>query len=165
MLRMLLFIGIYAPILPVRLVNGSNPHTGRVEIYTNSTGGLDNAQWGTICDDEWDFLDARVVCRQLGYPDAVTALGSAQYGEGTVPVLLDNVNCVGDELNLITCGHNEIGIHDCEHSKDAAVECWGTYVLSYKKECTYVINVCFLQFQHFAHQYDLSVVSVKMKEE
>ena len=165
MLCILLFIGIYAPILPVRLVNGSNPHTGRVEIYTNSTRGLDNAQWGTICDDEWDFLDARVVCRQLGYPDTVAALGFAQYGEGTVPVLLDNVNCVGNESNLFKCAHNRFGIHDCEHLKGAAVECWGTYVLSHKKECTYVINVCFLQFQHFAPQYDLSVESVKMKEE
>ena len=133
MLHILLFIGIYAPILPVRLVNGSNPYTGRVEIYKNSTGGLDNARWGTICDDEWDFLDARVVCRQLGYPDTVAALGSAQYGEGTAPILLDNVNCVGNESNLFKCGHNGFGIHDCEHSKDAAVECWGTYVLSHKK--------------------------------
>ena len=67
LLSVCIYVGIYAPILPVRLVNGSSSHTGRVEIYTNSTGGSVNAQWGTICDDDWDFLDARVVCRQLGY--------------------------------------------------------------------------------------------------
>ena len=109
------------------MVNGSNPHNGRVEIYTNSTGGLFNARWGTVCDDDWDFYDARVVCRQLGYPDAVAALTSAHYGEGTLPILLSNVSCVGYELDVLSCRHNEIGIHDCQHSSDVAVECLGMF--------------------------------------
>ena len=124
-------LGLYTPVLPIRLVNGSNSHTGRVEIYTNSTGGLDNARWGTVCDDAWDFLDARVVCRQLGYPDAVAALTSAHYGEGTVPILLSNVSCAGHESNLIMCRHNGIGIHFCRHTNDAAVECLGMFFVIY----------------------------------
>ena len=48
----------------VRLVNGSLPNEGRVEICSNSA-------WGTICnDDDWGFSEAKVVCRELGYRTA-----------------------------------------------------------------------------------------------
>ena len=111
----------------MRLVNGSNQRTGRIEVYTNNTGGLDNGEWGTVCDDDWDIQDARVVCRQLGYPDAVAAPRNAHYGEGTGPVWLDDVDCLGAELDLFACAHNGLGNHNCEHDKDASVECSGYY--------------------------------------
>lgn len=44
----------------VRLMDGDTPGDGRVEICIY---GL----WGSVCDHGWDYRDARVVCRQLGY--------------------------------------------------------------------------------------------------
>ena len=44
----------------IKLVDSSNPLSGRLEVCVNST-------WGTICHDYWDNNDATVVCRQLGY--------------------------------------------------------------------------------------------------
>ena len=44
----------------LRLANGVTKYEGRVEVYRNS-------EWTLVCNDGWDELDARVVCRQLNY--------------------------------------------------------------------------------------------------
>ena len=103
----------------VRLVGGSDNATGRVEVYYNDT-------WGTVCDDYWSISDARVVCGQLGFRYALNAYRNASYGQGTGPIFLDNVNCLGSESSLFSCRHGGLGNHNCRHSQDASVRCGNT---------------------------------------
>ena len=106
---------IISAVLAVRLAGGSN-NTGRVEVLVNGT-------WGTVCDHHWDINDAHVVCRQLGFRYALNAYLGARYGQGTGPILLDDVDCLGSESQLISCNHREVGNHNCQHREDASVRC------------------------------------------
>ena len=100
----------------VRLVGGSGPHEGRVEVNHNGV-------WGTVCHHNWDLQDAMVVCHQLGYGTAVNALVRAAFGEGSGPIWYDNVRCNGHEANLTQCGHRGLGVHICRRLDDAGVIC------------------------------------------
>ena len=82
-----------------------------------------SGSWGTVCDDSWDMDDARVACRELGYPDAASAPQSAHFGAGSGQIWLDNVNCVGSEDSIENCPHNGWGSHNCGHHEDASVVC------------------------------------------
>ena len=82
-----------------------------------------NGNWGTVCDDDWDMNDARVVCRQLGFPDAVSAPLSARFGAGSGRIWLDNVGCSGNESSIVNCQHSGWGAQNCGHHEDASVIC------------------------------------------
>ena len=100
----------------LRLIGGSGPHEGRVEIFHSG-------RWGTVCDDFWSQNDAMVVCRQLGYTGRASALLRAAFGEGEDPIWLDNVGCAGDEARLSDCRSRGWGNHNCGHHEDAGVTC------------------------------------------
>ncbi|XP_067396954.1 deleted in malignant brain tumors 1 protein-like, partial [Emydura macquarii macquarii] len=102
----------------VRLVNGPSHCAGRVEV-------LHNDQWGTVCDDNWDLIDAGVVCRQLGCGTALSAPQGARFGRGSDRIWLDNVHCIGAEAGLTECRARPWGVHNCHHGEDAGVVCSG----------------------------------------
>ena len=55
----------------------------------------------------------------------------AAFGEGRGPIFLDNLDCNGDEPELIKCEHSGVGFHNCFHSEDVAVVCiggWCVYI-------------------------------------
>ena len=100
----------------VRLVNVHNKYEGRVEVYHNGI-------WGTVCDDGWNLREAEVVCTELDLGEAVGAIPSAFYGQGSGQIWLDNVNCVGTEETIRNCSHSGWGYHNCSHEDDASVNC------------------------------------------
>ena len=48
----------------VRLVGGKHVYEGRVEVKYDG-------EWRAICDHGWNMKAADVVCRMLGFPDAL----------------------------------------------------------------------------------------------
>ncbi|XP_074666362.1 scavenger receptor cysteine-rich domain-containing protein DMBT1-like isoform X1 [Strix aluco] len=104
---------------PVRLVDGPGRCAGRVEVFHND-------KWGTVCDDNWDFTDAKVVCRQLDCGMVVSAPRRARFGEGQGPIWLNDVHCLGTEAALSECRTKGWGVHGCEHGEDASVVCSGS---------------------------------------
>ena len=106
----------------VRLRGGVNQTHGRVEF------GLDGA-WRTVCDNNWDIHDARVVCRMLGYPTAVAATLRSSFARGIGRMWIDNVGCTGTEEHIGLCSHSGWGVYSsfCSHSREAGVICGGEF--------------------------------------
>ncbi|XP_069580616.1 macrophage receptor MARCO [Brachyistius frenatus] len=95
----------------VRLVPGK--YRGRVEVKHNN-------MWGTICDDSFDSLDGKVICKMLGFQSVVSTF-TASPGSGKI--WLDELRCTGAEADIFDCTHPETGLHNCSHDEDAGVQC------------------------------------------
>ncbi|XP_055725009.1 lysyl oxidase homolog 2A-like isoform X1 [Salvelinus fontinalis] len=105
------------PIIQLRLAGDKRKHyEGRVEVYYNG-------EWGTVCDDDFSIHAANILCRELGYVEAVSWSPSSKYGKGEGRIWLDNVHCSGRERTLAQCKSNGFGVSDCKHSEDVGVVC------------------------------------------
>ena len=105
-------------LMPIWLVGGKNKYEGRVEVSYHG-------RQGTICDDDWDNIDARVACRMLGYTGgtALQGHGHHNFGVGTGEILLSKLKCSGSERSLFDCVYRGIGVETCSHIEDAGVIC------------------------------------------
>ncbi|XP_048726962.2 uncharacterized protein LOC125645465 isoform X2 [Ostrea edulis] len=102
----------------IRLRDGTDKTNGRLEVKIQGS-----SSWGTVCDDGFREVDARVACRQLGLPTRnVEAKSSAYYGSGSGEILLGNLNCNGKEASIQACsGTKHPG--GCSHYEDAGISC------------------------------------------
>ncbi|XP_077103504.1 lysyl oxidase homolog 3A isoform X3 [Siphateles boraxobius] len=89
---------------------------GRVEVFYSG-------EWGTICDDDFTLANAHVLCRHLGFVEALGWSHSAKYGPGNGKIWLDNVMCGGMENSIEKCVSRGWGNSDCTHQEDAGVVC------------------------------------------
>ena len=89
----------------------------------------------------------RAACLLLG----AIALKGGYYDNGVGLIHLDDVQCTGDELNLLQCGHNGIGASNCFHHQDAGVICRVKGNVILLKKAFYIsvtINRFFVKWLH-----------------
>ncbi|XP_038048201.1 neuropilin-1-like [Patiria miniata] len=103
----------------IKLVDGDDERSGRVEIYHHGEG----VSWGTVCASDWDINDADVVCRQLDLGAAVQANKASEYGTGDLPVVMNKVACEGTESRLADCPFVCTAYQQCNNSDVAGVVC------------------------------------------
>ncbi|XP_022092105.1 deleted in malignant brain tumors 1 protein-like [Acanthaster planci] len=87
------------PPLSVRLTSGEYDNSGLVQVFYDG-------EWGLLCmeSNQWTRQVASVICRQLGYPSAVTATNFV----GTLPesyavTWVSSLSCMGYETRLSDC--------------------------------------------------------------
>ena len=107
----------------IRLVGGSSPSQGRVEVCYKK-------QWGTMCSyGGYISTFASVICRQLGYSNFnATVYLNSHFGGGSGGIYLysPTLLCTGNENSLQECYHPPVGYHECyDHSIDIGVACQG----------------------------------------
>ncbi|XP_058866624.1 scavenger receptor cysteine-rich type 1 protein M130-like [Acipenser ruthenus] len=102
----------------VQLSGGSDLCSGRVEVVHGQT-------WGTVCDADFDWQDAEVVCRQLkcGIPKEV--LGGAPFGEGQGTVWCEEMQCQGKEPHISRCLTSASKKQSCTQRNDVGLVCFG----------------------------------------
>ena len=84
-------------------------------------------------------MDAKVICRMLGFdPTNSVATKQSAFGEVSSDFILDDVQCDGDEHNILECTHSKT--HNCNPREGAGVICESTGKL--KRTYSDILQMC-----------------------
>ena len=83
-----------------------------------------NYDWGGVCDDGFDLEEANVICREAGYSLGANELFiGSQFGKGLGHILLDELDCKGDESSILECKFDPWNVTDCNDNEWVGVSC------------------------------------------
>ena len=107
---------ITPPSAALRLTGTSFSYAGTVEIFHEG-------RWGAICSNNWNIVDARIFCRQLGYKDVVMITRNSYHGNGSQPSWMNNVRCLGVEKRIEDCPFDGWYERRCSERESAGAIC------------------------------------------
>ena len=99
----------------VRLSHEADNNPSRVEVCLHGT-------WATVCHTEWQTVDAKVVCKQLGLPHGGAEERALYLRHEEDQLVVTNVNCIGNESRLVDCQYMNVS-STCEDYHIAGVIC------------------------------------------
>ena len=104
----------------IRLVNsfgGTKPESeSRVEVY------FQNA-WSVVCDSDWTLSDSIVVCRELGYGQAISRKRRVPAVAGERKIFTYGSRCKGNKTALKDCNLSLSTIQRNDTCQEAVVVC------------------------------------------
>ena len=80
----------------IRLSGGKSGSMGRVEVFQDG-------DWAAVCGTRWDIKDAAVVCRELGYGDAIRAYAVYFSFSSRSRTVVNPAHCTGNEDVFSKC--------------------------------------------------------------
>ena len=114
---------------------------GTVEIRTDDG-------WIEVCDEDWDDLDAKVLCLELGFKDGVaetgSVLGTEQNPNAEPNKAFTQFNCEGNEPELLKCPHHTLAAK-CSSLNRASAICYNQSVIDVNQSKSVTINIRYLE--------------------
>lgn len=95
--------------------SNENTTAGKVEMYVDGN-------WITVCATGFGAEEAKVVCRELGYPNS-RALVPGAFGRRYYSDSVHDFNCTGKEITIADCPYSLKGFCEDRSSNYASVLC------------------------------------------
>ncbi|KAK2725709.1 hypothetical protein QYM36_000264 [Artemia franciscana] len=100
----------------IRLAGSNKTNEGRIEVRAFGV-------WGGVCDDSFGLLDGNVACRELGFHLGAAKVLSQSFFGPVTPLIMDDVECLGNETSLADCAFGGWGTHDCGDDEAVGIRC------------------------------------------